>query len=292
MPAVTGDTAARRLTLTAPEWTLLCRRAGIRPPEGFGGDVTDSDLTPAAATLTTRGVLTAGGAPTPPVAANLAVWAAPRVLVRTEVAVRGHGLRGRYAVAGRLGASLFTLAGGAVELSLFPATALGPELVRAVPAPPEGLADPGGIGEALAGSGAAPAPVQGRLPLSALAEYAPTSAFTGPGAVATTLDLTAAQAALAAAVTARTVGVLRCLVSGVVPDAGTRAPDGGARAPGTVLAAQVVWLLTDAGWVGLRPRPDGSGQQLVDLVPARRSELAGWLAPYLARILEVIDDRA
>lgn len=282
MPAATTG-AARRLTLTAPEWTLLCRRAGIRPPDGFGaGEATGSALAAAAATLTTRGILATGGAPTRPVSANLAVWAAPRALVRAELSVRGRGLRAAYAVAAQLGASLFTLANGGVELSLFPATALGRELVRCVSQPPEQLAAQGGIGEALAGSGTAPAPVRGRLPLSALAEYAPTSAFTEPGAVAPALGLTAAEAALAGEIAARTVGVLRCLVSGVARGTG---------ASGTVLAAEVVWLLTDAGWVGLRPHPDGSGRRPVDLVPADRTEIGSWLAPYLARILEVADDR-
>lgn len=283
MPAAAG--AARRLTLTAAEWRLLCRRAGIRPPAGFGAaDPPEPEIGAAARTLSARGVLTADGAVTRPVAVNLAVWAAPRALVRAELSVRGRGLRAAYAVAGRLGASLFTLAGDAVELSLFPATALGPELVRCVPSPPEQLAAPGGIGAALSGSAAPAAPVSGRLPLAALAEYPPASEFARPGAVASALGLTSAQAGLAREVTGRTVGVLRCLAIGSGSDGGS---DGGSG--GGTLAAEVVWLLTDAGWVGLRPTPDGSGRRLVDLVPVDRTAIGGWLAPYLARILELAD---
>lgn len=285
MPAATnnngaGPAVANRLTFTAPEWTLLCRRAGLRPPDGFGADdLPEPEIAAAARTLSGRGILTTSGAPTRSVSANLAVWAGPQALVRAELSVRGRGLRAAYAVAGQLGASLFTLARGGVELSLFPATALGRELVRCVAQPPEQLAAGGRIGEALTGSGAGPVPVRGRLPLSALAEYAPTRTFAAPGAAAA-LGLTAAQADLAGEVNRRTAGVLRCLVTG-----------GAGGAAGRVLAAEVVWLLTDTGWVGLRPHPDGSGRRQVDLVPAEPAQIGSWLAPYLARILEVVDDR-
>ena len=52
----------------------------------------------------------------------------------------------------------------------------------------------------------------------------------------------------------------------------------------------MVWFATDAGWVGVSPHPDGSGRQLVDLVPVDREAIGGWLAPYLARILDATDD--
>jgi hypothetical protein len=75
-----------------------------------------------------------------------------------------------------------------------------------------------------------------------------------------------------------TVGVLSCLVVGARTGEGEAA-----------LAGDVVWFATDAGWIGVRPSPDGSGRQLVDLVPVGPEALGSWLAPYLARILEVAD---
>jgi hypothetical protein len=286
----TPTVAAHRLALTGPEWTLLCRRAGVRSPDGFGvvGEVPGREIAAAARTLSQRGILTGGtgddGAVNQSVSANLAALAAPHALVQVELSVRGRGLRAAYAVRGQVGASLFTLPEGAVELSMFPAVGLGRELGRCVAPPPEQLAPGARIGAALAGPGAAASPPRGRLPLSALAEYAPTRAFAPPGALATALAVSDAEAALAAEVTRRTVGVLRCLVV-----SGASVSD----MAGAVLAAEVVWLLTDAGWVGLRPQPDGSGRQLVDLVPVPvgQAEIGSWLAPYLARILEVVNDR-
>jgi hypothetical protein len=105
----------------------------------------------------------------------------------------------------------------------------------------------------------------------------------GPAATAK-LAATRQQKVLAADVTARTIGLLRCLVVG---------PDNHAADHDTesLLIGQVVWLATDSGWVGLRPIPDGSGQQLVELVPVANDEIGRWLAPYVAQILEATDDR-
>lgn len=278
-----GTTAPRRLTLSGPQWALLCRRVGADPPAGFGAgaDVPEDELADAEAALVDRGLLAgADRAVHPSVLANLAVWAAPDLLVRMEISVRGAGLRAVYAVRGQLGGSLLTLPDHRVELSMFPAVRLGTELSRGVP---EASQLPGGgrIGTALAAGADRAAPVRGRLPLAALAEYGPASAYSSPRAAGAALGLSDEEVRLAGEVTARTLGVLRCLVTG-----GARA----SRAAGGMPVAEVVWLATDAGWVGLRPRPDGSGRQLVELVPVGADAIGAWLAPYLARILEVVGD--
>lgn len=273
---------AHRLALSGPEWRLLCQRAGLRPPPGFGAtDQPPGQESPdSAGSLAGRGVLRPDSVlelPVPAVAANLAVLAAPAAVVQVGVSVRGDGLRAVYAVRGPLGASLVTLPAGGVELSMFPAVDLGRELARCAPAP-ERLAAPDPVRTAL-GSPAAPSlPLSGRLPLAALTESAPAWAFGYPAAAAG-LGLTRAEAALATAASTRATGVLHALVVGGSGPAGSR----------RMLAGQVVWLATGTGWVGVRPHPDGSGRQLVDLVPVGHPEIGGWLAPYLARILAAAD---
>lgn len=127
-------------------------------------------------------------------------------------------------------------------------------------------------------------PPRGRLPLLALADYEPTRGLSRATAAAVRLALTDTQAALAGRLTTQTLGVLHCLV---VSGKGSTAGHGG-----IVLTVGVVWLLTTTGWVGLRPEPDGSGRQLVDVVPVKREHIGGWLAPYLARTLEGASERS
>jgi hypothetical protein len=171
-----------------------------------------------------------------------------------------------------------TLAGGGVELSMFPAAALGRELLRAVP---ESVSVSAGdrIGAALGGRAAGP--LAGRLPLAALGDVVEvhhvdreehTRAF---GHV----EYSDEELALAERAREETVGTLWALVTG-------RAPDGG------VLVGQVVWLRTAGGWVGLRPDPDGTDRRMVALVPVLRQNIGHWLAPFIAQVLEVAGDRA
>jgi hypothetical protein len=287
--------AAHRLVLASAEWALLCQRAGIVPPHGFeaGDEVNDQALVTATRSLARRGVLTRLAASddevgprqqiSPSVAANLAVLVAPHVLVQVEVSLRQQGLRAVYAIRRPLGTSVFTLAERAVELSMFPAVHMGHELVRAVPPAPQETAIKIRIEEAFATAAHGP-PLRGRVPLALLAEYGPTGRMATPGTAAAKFFITKQESELAAEVTARTIGVLRCVVTGPgddVPNTDTA----------TVLVGQVVWLATDAGWVGLRQAPDGSGRQIVELVPVAHDEIGSWLAPYVAQILEVADDR-
>lgn len=264
---------AHRLTLTGPQWLALCRAAGIAPPGGFSPveEVPEPELATAERELTEQDVLAADGSgPHPSIAANLAVLVAPTALVRVAVSIRDSGQRGAYAIRDPLGASLFATAGGGVELSLFPAVDLGPELRRSVPEIPPAASDRTTMARLVPGPPAAP--VSGRLPLAALADHGVPSDVHSGGRV------TEAEADLAADLIARTVGVLSCLVVGARTGEGNPA-----------LAGDLVWFATDSGWVGVRPWPDGSGRQLVDLVPVEADEIGSWLAPYLARILEGTD---
>ncbi len=273
----------RRLTLSGTEIELLRRRAEVTLPPGFGtgADVAETALRAAVAALARRGVVepAESGDPLecqvhPSVLANLSVLAArPRVLLRTEVSLGDTGSRAVHAVSGPLGASLFALADDAVELSMFAARDLGRELVRAVP-PVEAEAGRGGIVDVLSGTSGPAAPPRGRLPLAALENVGPALAFGGDAGAeraGAELGLSREELALAREVTARTTGVLRCLVIGPSGDQDT--VDG-------LLAGQVVWFATDAGWVGLEPDPDP--RRMVRLVPVAREDIGTWVAPYVA----------
>jgi hypothetical protein len=288
MSAATAAPPARRLVLSAAELALLVARTGVTLPAGFtGAPVDDSALREAATALAERGVVEHGCddpldcQPVAAITANLAVLAAPVVSVQVEVSVQGRGLRAVYAVAGPLGASLFALADGAIELSLFDARTLGRELIRAVPEPGDLVTPQAMVGRALGGTAVQQDRLAGRLPLAALTEYGPVRIVAGTheaDSVVAGLGLDAEQARLAGQVAARTSGVLRCLVVGA--------------AGGGVAVGQVVWLATDDGWVGLHPEPDGEGRRMVELRPVAREEIGTWLAPYVAEILEASGDRA
>jgi EspG family len=267
-----------RLELTGPEWLVLCQAADITAPDGLEppAEVSEEELAEARQALVDKELLTEeeGDGEGPEVrihswtAAHVLVWTAPDALVRVEVSMGDVGLRGVYAVQGPLGVSLFTLPDGGVELSMFETMDLGAELQRCVPEIPPELSERSTMSRLVPDT--AEAPIEGRVPLAALADSS-VPGFT-PGADG--VSVTEEEAEIAAALTARTVGVLNCLVLG------------GGRDGRPVLGATVVWFATDAGWVGMDPHPDGSGRKLVDLIPVDREAISGWLAPYLARVLE------
>lgn len=271
---------ARRLVLTAPEWTLLVRRTGLTPPPGFAVlDEPELDVLRAAGQeLAARGVVTvdddpAECQPVEPVLANLAIFVASRAVVRVEVSVEGRSARAVLAVAGPAGAALVGLPDGAVELSMFEAVALGRELVRVVPAARDLTGAAGRVGQALGGG--SDSRVSGRVPLAALSEYTRSGDLAGTvgrAEAVAALGLTAAQVRLVEQVQARTTGVLRVVVSG--------------RSGAGLGVGQVVWLATEDGWLGLRPEPDGSGRRMVAVRPVAREEIGVWLAPYLGQLVE------
>jgi hypothetical protein len=275
---------AHRLVLTAVEWALLTRLCGFEPPAGF-------EAVSLGGGLAVRGVVTAdpyGCRPVAPVVANLATLAAPTAAVRMEISVHGRGLRALFAISGPLGASLFALAGGAVEMSMFAAEALGRELIRAVPtsdllstagtairaALHSDVVPQGDAGVPLL-RGDAGVPLAGRLPLAAWEGHGEPGV--GDATVPTAPMLAADEAALAARVARRTVGTLWCVVSG--------------RGGGGVLVGEVTWLATQHGWVGVRPEPDDTDRRMVALEPVARDDIGVWVAPYLAEILEVAGEQ-
>ncbi len=231
---------ARRLVLSRAEWAALTANAGTSLPPDLAGsrdgapEPGGAELRRAAEELARRRVLArvgddpAGYRPVAAVATNLGLLGHHQVGVRVAVTLGRHGVRAAYALAGPLGASLFRLADGAVELSLFEARRWGWELLRSVPTVQQLQTDGSRIRQALAGD--VGQPLRGVLPLSALA------AASGQPPDS---DVDSTEAALARAAAARTVGVLRCVVAG--------------RIAGGVGVGQVVWLGTDTGWVGTRP---------------------------------------
>jgi hypothetical protein len=199
------------------------------------------------------------------------ILALPVVMLDTVAAIGDKGLHSMHAISGPLGASLFELGHGAVEMSMFAAADLGKELIRAVP--PEDEDADTTIESRLGGGGPEQTPLRGRLPLAALQEMGAARLFRdadpdGPAAVVGGLDLSDAEAALAQQVATETDGALRCLVVGR-----------------NGMTSQVSWVHTDGGWSGLDPEPDGSGRRMVRLEPAAREDLGTWIAPAVAGAL-------
>lgn len=268
MPAPT--LAPHRLRLSAAEYGYLVERLELSMPPGWepepveGADPGD---------LARRGVLRGDGdllAVHPSVEVNLRILAAPRVMLDTTATIGAAGSHSLHAVAGALGASLFALADDAVELSLFPATDLGRELIRAVVSEQDGS-----VYAALRDS--EPVPVlRGRVPLAALHELGVAELLRGadpdaPAEVLAALDLPAAEAELAREVARRTDGALVCVIT--------------ARVAETVRTGRVVWLHTAGGWSGIRPEPSAAGRRMVLLEPVSREDLGVWAAPYVAEAL-------
>lgn len=250
--------AAHRLRLTAAEWAFLLGLSGAAPPPGF-----EAAAPAETGSLAERGVLSSGGEVVPSIVANLAVLSG-LIGIGVRVAVGALGLRAHLAVAGELGASAFALADGAVELSLFPVVELAGELARAVPV----LGAGGGrLRDALGGG----VRLAGQVPLEALSEFDEARRVAGEhggASVVAALGLDEGEAELVAAASERTLGTLRAIVTGPVP--------------GGVAVGQVIWLATDAGWVGLRP----GEHRMVTFEPAGPSDLGAWLAPHLSELLE------
>jgi hypothetical protein len=268
----TGTTAPHRLSLSAAGYAYLVDRLELNMPPGWEPAAGDDTRTESAG-LIRRGVLTGDGDLTtvhPSVAMNLRILAAPQIMLDTTATIGTAGRHSLHAISGSLGASLVALADRAVELSLFAATDLGRELIRAVP--------PGqdtGIGSTL-GNGLPVEPPRGRVPLVALHELGVAELLRGadpdaPADVLAGLDLPPAEAELARQVAARTDGGLVCQVTG--------------RVAGEVRWARVSWLHTEAGWSGIRPDPDGARRRMVLLEPVDRADLGAWVAPSVAEAL-------
>jgi hypothetical protein len=273
----------RRAVLTADELEVLRRLAGdlrlpadfdlVDRPDGQSGEpAVDRAVAAAAAerSLTERGFLVAaegaGGAGAvvhPSVRANLAVFAAPELLVETrlraDVDGRPHTARAAHAVAGGLGASLVrTNDVAAAELSIFSAEQLGAELLRVVP--PVGRPE------------RAEARPTGLVPLAALTQLGLADRG-GPALfdeIARDLRLDAAEISRARTLLDQARGVLQVTVL---------APGQPAR------IAQVVWYATPGGWLGLAPEPGRDGTAAARLTPVQPEQLGVWLAPLVGEAI-------
>jgi hypothetical protein len=207
----------------------------------------------------------------PSVRANLAVLAAPELLIETRVQAEMDGatrvIRAAHAVAGELGGCLVRVGdSAAVELSIFPAVGLGAKLLRLVPPvghPERADQRPSGV-----------------VPLAALTQLG-VAERAGPGAVpevvaevVADLRLGAGEQARARALLSQAHGVLQATVL-VRP-----------RVPGEPVAiGQVLWFATAGGWVGLAPEPGARGEASVRLRPAEPADLGGWLAPLVGQAI-------
>ncbi|UVS82573.1 ESX secretion-associated protein EspG [Actinokineospora sp. UTMC 2448] len=260
-------TAAHRLVLTAAEYAHLVGELGMSMPPDWA-PAPDVTTGAEAEALAARDIVVDGRVH-PSVAANLRVLSGPQIMFDTTATISTRGSRSLHAIAGRLGASLFLLPDAAVELSMFQATDLGRELVRAVPAE-----ERGGIGSALDAEEAEP--LRGRVPLRALHELGVAELLReadpeAPGHVLSELDLPADEARFATAVLRRADGVLHCLVTALIGEG--------------VRTARLTWLHSDTGWVGIRPAPTGADRELVDLEPVAREDFGVWLAPFVSEAL-------
>ncbi|WP_436492795.1 hypothetical protein [Actinokineospora sp. HUAS TT18] len=268
MTSSTTAPAAHRLTLSAAEYAALVARVGVSLPPDWE-PAPDLPTDGADESLLAKGALTDASTVHPSVERNLRILAAPRIMFDTTATAGSRGSRSLHAISGPLGASLFLLPDAGVELSMFAATALGRELVRAVPA------EVAGIGSALDAPDELE-PLRGRVPLAALHELGVADLLRdadpeAPAYVLAELKLPEAEAKFAAEVVRRTDGGLRCLVTAIVG--------------GAVRNGQVTWLHSDAGWVGVAPSATGADRKLVDLEPVAREDLGVWLTPFVAEAL-------
>jgi hypothetical protein len=260
------DARPRRLVLSAAELELITRHAGTGLPAGFvpAEDLSEDQLVAAAASLAGRGVLTPdpsgdplGGQVHPSVLADLVILAAPAILVETQARLRDVVVIATHALGGFLGASLVHLGAGRVELSMFPPQGIGTELERLVPEIPETAA-------------------ARRTAIVSVDALTALGAALEAGGDAAASQLTREQGwpaedlAATVALGPRLAGSLRCLVT-------VRAD--GVRGPGL---AQVVWLATAEGWMGLQPEPGPPGTRSLRLVPVDRADLGAWVAPLFA----------
>jgi hypothetical protein len=265
MPAAT-TLAPHRLRLSAAEYAYLVTRLELSMPPGWE-PATGGDVEPAG--LVRRGVLRGDGdllAVHPSVTINLQILSAPQVMLDTTTTIGPLGQHCVHSVSGALGASLFQLDDGAVELSLFAGTDLGRELIRAVPSEVDSAIRP-----ALE-SGTAALELRDRVPLAALHELGVAELLRGadsdaPAEVLAELRLPPETARLAARIAESTDGMLVCLITGWVA--------------GTARGARVAWLHTGGGWLGLRPDSD----RMVLVEPVAREDLGVWVTPFVAEAL-------
>ena len=251
--------SARRVLLSVDEFAVACADHDISLPIGYAPTVragaADADVASAAdaarAHLNARGI---SGPALAAVAHNLRLIAAARILVDTQIAGGDHGLRCLIALDDTVGATLIHSGDRGVELSVWPATALPHELRRIVPPTESALALP-----------------SVRILVDTLISALALDAHGHDDAERLLVNETGIAAADAAELIDLCAHARGSLHSTVLT-----ATDGGVTA-----VAHVVWVLTDAGWLGLRR----SGHGAVETAPVTADDLGAYLAPTLAELV-------
>lgn len=265
------DFAPRRLVLPSGEFAHLTGASGCELPPSWRPDPPEDPGACQHGLLQRRAMVadsTGKAQVQPSVAVNLDVLARAEATLNTTAHIGSKAVRCLHSVAGPFGASLFQLDGGEVEMSFFPATDLGKELLRAVPAEPEHAA----VLDTLFHH----EPLAGTLPLRVVEELgiATTLRSADPGGVSAVLrsfPLSKEQSKLAERLAEQTDGLLTCDMTG-------RTADG-------AVADRIVWLHAGGSWIGLRPSTGADGEQLVQLEPVQPGSLGVWAAGFLAAVL-------
>jgi hypothetical protein len=261
--------------VTAEQFATLASFAPASLPPVFA-DLVAAPIAPAQgstaeAQLIGLGVLrrTADGAvePVPAVAVTLRVLTTAPFAVQVLAGTAERGVACWWALDGEHGVGLRLLAGGAVELTAFPARHWRAEVTRAVP-PARGFtaaSESGSVAAGLTDDGATSAPPVGlrrhRIPFEVL-EHAADPARGSVAAEHVDPRLLAALAHPAARLQATVLARL-----------GDRNATG-----------QVAWVAAPGGWLALRGDPGtgrSAGARMVDVVPVEPGDLAVELAPLL-----------
>ncbi len=300
------DAVAKRLVLDPDELHVLLDLTGLRLPPGFTAPTAPTpqeagDGPPLSQRLLERGLVRHGddGAleVVPALLANLLVLAAPAASVSVEGSRAEGALKAGYAVRGGLGASLFLLPGGRIELSVFEDIGLGDQLVRAVPEPlsagstprlnlgPNGGAG-AGAGDGVEGDGtdaaeAGATTMAGRYPLAVLA--GPSGLAEDQFGVSPELDRLEAPARDRVRwVRSHLDAELRFLAIG-------KGRDG-------LVATPMLWVGAGPQWYAVDPVPSTAAEldagltRMVRLVPVAREQVGTWLAPGIAAALTASAD--
>ncbi len=248
--------SARRVALSVDEFAVVCEDHRISLPAGYLPMLSGAAGDVAAAADVARAHLGERGITGPALAAladNLRLFATARILITTDIVVDDEQLHCLVGFDDTVGATLAHAGDRGVELSVWPAPELPHELRRIVPAMPE-----------------------------------------WPHAPTVVLDVDTLIAALALEQLGRHDGARMLIEDGVgAADAAEfLALSAGARGSlhttilttaddGPAAVTHVAWILTQAGWSGLRRR----GYGVIETVPVAPGELGAFVAPYLATLI-------
>ena len=262
---MTADLRPRRLLLTVDELDILRDAVGAALPPDFSIQravpLVAEARNAVTATLTSRGLLTTGpdgkSSVHPSVVVDFEIINNPELAVSTLAQVDAIVAVAYHAVSGPLGVSLLSVGAGQVELSMYSAGDLGPELARAVPPVPGDSAR----------SAALDVPLDEALTALALIDQqrADGADSRDPG----NLGMTPEQLARLTTLDARFVGSLRAFVT----------------APTADEVGIVMWIAADGGWHAVDVHFDAVDDRRLVLTPVSADDLAASIAPLAAAVL-------